>query len=340
MSFASRSRELLWRLGARPAFAHASRPVRTTLEAPELLLRILEFLPIDDVCGPGALRVGRYARRRYYGDRCLKAVSREFCCAARHALTRGRWRPFRLLEQPRGHEQGVLLIQEATRDTVLEPVATGPCPELLTQAWEADRGACMLMLLTNRAYEQGDDPARSLGCKVLQLVEPEIPSAPPLGLAELADSSAFRRIVSAMEYAFGVVRSGDVLFAMLRGWLHWQEPDTLPGFEDGEVFHILSDFSHTRVLNDIVPQLGRLLEAWSDPELAGAFVVASISQCEYWDRYWDSGPRPTLTQYSHGLSHRWTDRDKARRFVDFLRSQQDIRDEAAAWAREADAADT
>ena len=106
MSFASRSRELLWRLGVRPALAHASRPVRATLEAPELLLRILEFLPIDDVCGPGALRVGRYARRRYYGDRCLKAVSREFCCAARHALTRGRWRPFRLLEQRRGHEHG------------------------------------------------------------------------------------------------------------------------------------------------------------------------------------------------------------------------------------------
>ena len=336
MSFASRSRELLWRLGVRPAMAHASRPVRATLEAPELLQHILEFLPIDDVCGPGALLVGRYARQRYNGNRCLKAVSREFCYAARHALTRGRWRPIRLLEQPRGHEQGVLLIQEATRDTVLEPFVTGPCPALLKKAWETDRGACMLMLLTNRAYEQRDDPARSLGCKVLQLVEPEIPSPPPLGLAALADSSAFRRIVSAMEYAFGVVRSGAVLFAMLRGWLHWQEPDTLPGFEDGEVFHILSDFSHTRVLDDIVPQLGRLLEAWSDPELAGAFVVASISQCEYWDSYWD-GPRRTLTQYSHDLSHRWADRDKARRFVDFLRREQDLRDEAAARAREADA---
>ena len=340
MSFASRSRELLWRLGVRPALAHASRPVRATLEAPELLQRILEFLPIDDVSGPGALLVGRYAGRRYDGNRCLKAVSREFCYAARHSLTRGRWRPIRLLEQPRGHEQGVLLIQEATRDMAYSaPVVTGPCPALLKQAWETDRGACMLMLLTNRAYEHEYDPARSLGCKVLQLVEPEIPSSPPLGLAELADSSAFRRIVSAMEYAFGVVRSGDVLFAMLRGWLHWQEADTLPGFDDDDgpvVYHILSDISHTRVLNDIVPQLGRLLEAWSDPELAGAFVVASISQCEYWDRE----SRPTLTQYSHGLSHRWTDRDKARRFVDFLRSQQDIRDEAAAWAREADAADT
>ena len=337
MSFAHRSRDLLWRLGVRPALAHASRPVRATLEAPELLLRILEFLPIDDVCGPAALRVDRYARWRYNGNRCLKAVSREFCYAARHALTRGRWRPIRLLEQPRGHEQGVLLIQEATRDMAYSaPVVTGPCPALLKQAWDTDRGACLLMLVTNRAYTCDWDPVRSLGSKVLQLVEPEIPSSPPLGLAELADSSAFRRIVSAIEYAFGVVRSGDVLFAMLRGWLHWQEPDTLPGFEDGEVFHILSDFSHTRVLNDIVPQLGRLLEAWSDPELAGAFVVASISQCEYWD----SGPRPTLTDYSHGLSHRWTDRDKARRFVDFLRSQQDLRDEAAARAREADAAGT
>ena len=88
MSFASRSRELLWRLGVRPAMAHASRAVRATLEAPELLLRILEFLPIDDVCGPGALLVGRYGGRWYHGNRCLKAVSREFCYAARHSLTR------------------------------------------------------------------------------------------------------------------------------------------------------------------------------------------------------------------------------------------------------------
>ncbi len=224
MSFASRSRELLWRLGVRPALAHASRPVRATLEAPELLQRILEFLPIDEVCGPAALRVPRrfYYSQLYHKKRGIKAVSRAFCYAARRALTRGRWRPIRLLEQPRGHEQGVLLMQEATRG-IFSPVLTGPCPALLTEAWDTDRGACMLMLLTNRAYQCHWDTASSLGCKFLQLVEPDIPMRDPNEmLATLVDSSAFWRIMSAFEYAFGILRSGDLLFALLHGWLHWQ----------------------------------------------------------------------------------------------------------------------
>ena len=342
MSFASRSRELLWRLGERPAFAHASRPVRTTLEAPELLQRILEFLPIDEVCGPAALRVpGRfYYSQLYHKKRCIKAVSRAFCYAARRALTRGRWRPIRLLEQPRGHEQGVLLIQEATRGDIFSPVLTGPCTPLLTEAWDTDRGACILMLITNPAYQCYWD-APSLGCKFLQLVEPNIPMRDPnLEMLEtLVDSSAFRRIMSAFEYAFGILRSGDLLFTLLHGWLHWQEVETLPGFEDDEI-HTLRAISKTTLFIQSSPQLGRLLEAWSDPQLAGAFVVAIYSFIFRNPEGWEGIGGGTLNDYGARMSSRWEDRDKARRFLDVLRSQHDLRDEAAARAREADAAGT
>ncbi len=342
MSFASRSRELLWRLGVRPALAHASRPVRATLEAPELLQHILEFLPIDEVCGPAALRVPRrfYYSQLYHKKRGIKAVSRAFCYAARRALTCGRWRPIRLLEQPRGHEQGVLLMQEATRG-IYSPVLTGPCPALLREAWGTDRGACILMLITNPAYQYYLDRASSLGCKFLQLVEPDIPMRDPdlpIQLVEtLVDSSAFRRIMSAFEYAFGILRSGDLLFALLHGWLHWQEVETLPGFEDDEI-HTLRAISKTTLFIQSSPQLGRLLEAWSDPQLAGAFVVAIYSFIFRNPEGWEGIGGGTLNDYGARMSRRWEDRDKARRFLDVLRSQHDLRDEAAARAREADAA--
>ena len=72
---------------------------RITFDSPDLTQRIVEFLPFDEVCGPSALLVRRYASRRYYGKRCLKAVSRGFRTAARRALTGGHWRPIRRLEQ-------------------------------------------------------------------------------------------------------------------------------------------------------------------------------------------------------------------------------------------------
>ena len=108
MSFAHRSRDLLWRLGVRPALAHASRPVRATLEAPELLQRILEFLPIDDVCGPGALLVGLQLSltggrvavlqivpcfRSLARGTALLAVGHACCCAPTCRLHRALSRP-------------------------------------------------------------------------------------------------------------------------------------------------------------------------------------------------------------------------------------------------------
>ena len=128
----------------------ASVAVRTAFGTRDIAQRVVEFLPFDEVAGERSLHVGRFASRiaRYYGAPSVKATCRGLRNAARRALTRGRWRPVCRL----AHE-GVALVRRFANKSPQS------CPKLLTEAWARDRGAVVLTLLTDRAWEAEAYPA-------------------------------------------------------------------------------------------------------------------------------------------------------------------------------------
>ena len=124
----------------------ASVAVRITFGTRDIAQRIVEFLPFDEVAADApALHVGRFESRvgRYFGRLGVKAACRGLRNAARRALTRGRWRPVCRL----AHE-GVALVREFAHKTPRS------CPTRLTDAWARDRGAVVLTLMTDPAYEE------------------------------------------------------------------------------------------------------------------------------------------------------------------------------------------
>ena len=191
----------------------ASVAIRTAFGTRDIAQRIVEFLPFDEVAGERSLHVGRFASRiaRYYGAPSVKATCRGLRNAARRALTRGRWRPVCRL----AHE-GVALVREFAHKTPRS------CPTLLTDAWARDRGAVMLTLMADPVFEEAtwihsifgrERPPISLGSRFLQLVERTASISPSRALSR--DSSGFMRIMDACEYAFGILRSGDLLLKLL-----------------------------------------------------------------------------------------------------------------------------
>ena len=274
--------------------------MRTAFDSLDITQRIVEFLPFDEVCGQQALYVGRFAGRRYFGRRCLKATCRGLRNAARRALTRGLWRPIRLLE-----EQGAAVVRQS--GGMFPP--RQPCPALLQKAWDADRGAALLVLMSNRAYDHDGRSGYSLGSRFLQLVEQAIPRNPQ----QLEDSDAFCRIMSGIEYAFGALRCGDLLFTLLHGWLYW---------------HIIGgsgpvELGLTDVFTRVPKELGLALASWANPRLAGEFVEACAIR-----ESWDHDERPyDLVQYAKLMSAEWDDRAKASLFTSFLRSKALLHDD-------------
>jgi len=275
--------------------------LRTAFDSLDVTQRIVEFLPFDEVCGQQALYVGRFAGRRYFGRRCLKATFRGLRTAARRALTRGLWRPIRLLE-----EQGVTVVRQS--GGMFPP--RQPCPALLQKAWDADRGAALLVLMSNRAYDHDGRSGYSLGSRFLQLVEQAIPRDPQ----QLEDSDAFCRIMSGIEYAFGALRSGDLLFMLLFGWLYWH----LRTIGSGPM-----PLGLTELFTRVPKELGLALASWANPRLAGEFVVACATR-ESWHH--DEMPY-NLVEYAKLMSAEWDDRAKASLFRSFLRSKALLHDD-------------
>ena len=284
---------------------------RITFDSPDLTQRIVEFLPFDEVCGPSALLVRRYASRRYYGKRCLKAVSRCFRTAARRALTRGHWRPIRRLEQ-----DGIthLITQQDTGFSH----QMWDNPPFLRDAWAADPGAAMLVLLTDRTYSDRGPFGQHLGLGDVSLASNFLHLVEPNRLYR--DGS--KQILAAFEYAFGAVRSGGLLFQFLYGWFDWWE-------NDGHFGPMPIDYC-ALFCKIAEKYLGPALEAWSNPRLAAQFVLDSVEFIEGGRPWWEPFGYDALhlTRYGVWMSSEWEDRDKARRFVDFLRTHQIPRDEA------------
>jgi hypothetical protein len=296
----------------------ASVAVRTAFGTRDIAQRVVEFLPFDEVCGTRSLHVGRgrFESRvgRYFGRLGVKAACRGLRNAARRALTRGRWRPICRL----AHE-GVALVREFAHKTPRS------CPTLLTDAWARDRGAVMLTLMADPAYEEPTwiesffgkkRPAISLGSRFLQLVE-RTDSISPSTLSR--DSSGFMRIMDACEYAFGILRSGDLLLKLLYGWLRWRTLQNNGGWFYGPPDYG-GDYRSRDYCPDIAEPLGAALEAWRNPRTAAQFVVACWSCREVWDKEIPlcSGPNLLIDWVAWFSRLRWTDQAKARIFADHL----------------------
>ena len=123
----------------------------------------------------------------------------------------------------------------------------------------------MLTLMADPVFEEAtwiesifgrERPAISLGSRFLQLVE-RTDSISPSTLRR--DSSGFMRIMDACEYAFGTLRSGDLLLKFLYGWLRWTTSDNI------HLFSGPPDYRSRTFRPDIAEPLGAALEAWMNP---------------------------------------------------------------------------
>jgi hypothetical protein len=310
----------------------ASVAVRTAFDTRDVVQRIVEFLPFDEVCGTRSLHVGRarFESRigRYFGRLGVKAACRGLRSGARQALTRGHWRPVCRL----AHE-GVALVRRFANKSPRS------CPALLTEAWARDRGAVVLTLLTDRAWETEAYRAHphyttpvTLGSRYLQLVESDSRYLQHIELDRPVQtnqglSAAFCRIMSAFGDAYALLRAGENLLDFLRGWLDWTGvdyrfgiPETYP-IQNGELLDLAK------------VQIGRALEEWADPGVAAGFVAECTSLP------WDGDPGPpyplpatgwppgNLIHYGRSMSQIWQDRAKARRFAGYLASVQRLREE-------------
>ena len=184
-----------------------------------ILQRVAEFLPIEQL----------YKEKSH----TVKAVSRAWRTAARRALTRGRWKPLRTLE-----EGGELICSEASN---VEPERSA-FERDAREAWALYPGEVLLLLLGCNTLA---------GCDYLSLVvEPT--------------NKGFGSIVAALEKAFQLKRSciGAVL-CLLDEWTR-QAMGYVPN-DDNVIY-----FQKERLAT---PEwLGDALGRWEDPASAAKVV--------------------------------------------------------------------
>ena len=151
-----------------------------------MLQRVVEFLPIEQL----------FKEKSH----TVKAVSRAWRTAARRALTRGRWKPLRTLEEQ----------LDERLDEQLEPEARRAFDRDAREAWALYPGEVLILLLKCNALA---------ACDYLSLVvEPT--------------KQGFGSIVAAFGKAMQLERSstGAMLYLLWR-WMRQAMPDSVPNIE-------------------------------------------------------------------------------------------------------------
>ena len=198
-----------------------------------MLQRVVEFLPIEQL----------YKEKSH----TVKAVSRAWRTAARRALTRGRWKPLRTLEDRRELtlETGRWILERETRHAFDRDAR---------EAWALYPGEVLLLLL---------------GCNTLAACD-------YLSLVVEPTNQGFGSIVAAFEKAFQLKRSciGAVL-CLLDEWTRQAMPGSVPN--DNNVIHFQKERLATPEL------LGDALGRWADPASAVKVVDELIG---YYDEDW------------------------------------------------------
>ena len=224
-----------------------------------LLQRVAEFLPIEQL----------------EKSHTVKAVSRAWRTAARRALTRGRWKPLRSLE-----EGGELICSEASN---VEPERSA-FERDAREAWALYPGEVLLLLISWNALVSNNYLAL--------VVEPT--------------KQGFGSIVAAFEKMLQLRWSrtstsgnvGAVLY-LLVDWIRRAMPGSLP---NGTTLLIPGGTLAT-------PEwLGDALGHWTDPALAGKVVDVLIE--DYVDDW-----HPRYDDLARSMSVNWADSGKRARFV-------------------------
>ena len=156
-----------------------------------MLQRVVEFLPIEQL----------FKEKSH----TVKAVSRAWRTAARRALTRGRWKPLRTLE-----DRGQLICSDAWHEQ-LEPEARRAFDRDAREAWALYPGEVLLMLIS--------EWSTSAACDYLSLVvEPT--------------KQGFGSVVAAFGKAMQLERSstGAMLYLLWR-WMRQAMLDSVPNIE-------------------------------------------------------------------------------------------------------------
>ena len=230
-----------------------------------ILQRVVEFLPIEQL----------YKETSH----TVKAVSRAWCTAARRALTRGRWKPLRTLE-----ERGQLICSLAyDEDEQLEPEARRAFTRDAREAWALYPGEVLLMLLDWNASASRD--------YLLLVVEPT--------------KQGFGSIVAAFEKAMQLERRyTDAILYLLGDWMCHAMPGW-PGSLPDNTLH----FMHLNSERLATPEwLGDELGRWAD--LASAVRVVDTLIDSYHD-----GWHPRYDDLARSMSVNWADSGKRARFV-------------------------
>ena len=200
-----------------------------------MLQRVVEFLPIEQL----------YKEKSH----TVKAVSRAWRTAARRALTRGRWKPLRTLEEQ----------LDERLDEQLEPEARRAFDRDAREAWALYPGEVLLMLISEWSV--------GAACDYLSLVvEPT--------------KQGFGSIVAAFGKTMQLERSsiGAILY-VLGEWTRQAMPGSLPS-PAPPGGRGLSEEKKTLAMPE---WLGDALGHWTDPALAAKVVDELI---EYYDEDW------------------------------------------------------
>ena len=241
-----------------------------------MLQRVVEFLPIEQL----------FKEKSH----TVKAVSRAWRTAARRALTRGRWKPLRTLE-----DRGQLICSDAWHEQ-LEPEARRAFDRDAREAWALYPGEVLLMLIS--------EWSSFAACDYLSLVvEPT--------------KQGFGSVVAAFEKAFQVERSCISFYLYLLGeWTRQAMPGSLPSPAPPGA----GAWSEEKKTLAMPEWLGDALGRWEDPALAAKVVDELI---EYYDEDW----HPRYDDLAHSMSVNWADSKKRARFVGLLAMRQLQEDE-------------
>ena len=236
-----------------------------------ILQRVVEFLPIEQL----------YKEKSH----TVKAVSRAWRTAARRALTRGRWKPLRTLED-RGEQW--LTAPESFR--LNDPERWGSSIRDAREAWALYPGEALLLILNWNHHVARD--------YLLLVTEP--------------NKQGFGSIVAAFEKALQLGRSrtgyGHRRGAILCLLMRWTRQAVPGSFSNDTIYALAARLATPEWLGD---ELGR----WADPASAAKVVDELIVY--YYDDW-----HPRYDDLARSMSANWADSGKRARFVALFTQRQ------------------
>ena len=256
-----------------------SQSQQHVLSQPDVVQRFVEYLPFDEVTK-------------------IKAVARPFRTAARRALTRGRWRPLRFLD-----ERGKSATRESIRISGAAPLSSDEV-DLLHEAWAIAPGEVLRIILD--WYQPHEPSSTYLASVFLRYVEPGIryqqdidelrkcPRTTTCLLSFLArPDGGFARVVAAFESCNSKLidlplrdEARKRMVWLLCTWLTRAHHDVFqPGLPRSNIPILAS------------PEwLGNELELWANPIEAAKFVISG----PFW-----TIPGVTIDVPWHGTPVQW-----------------------------------